>query len=362
MRPISSSDAIAKADATRVTTFRSLMEQVARLAYANKDYLLFFRGQSTDYKNKAGASSFYPSIYRGERLTQVELEMRFEILAAASKRLYEAFERDKIEGAHEVRRRKHIQWSILQHYEVCATPLLDFTQSVRVASSFAMNDAGSEDPYVFAFGLPYVTNRVSVNSEHDLVNVRLLSICPPDALRPYFQEGYLVGTDEITSDYVSKDELDFNGRLVAKYQIRRGASFWGKGFDPIPHRALYPSSDKILALCEKIEREVGTEVEPSQLGRFLQAWVNVEALLLTLARLRQEKVYSAVQALRILANSKVVPSDVLVRLNSLRRTRNMAVHGHGSFSSDSLRHAVKDAQDLYDILKKIETENRPPLS
>ena len=97
--------------------------------------------------------------------------MRFDVLSGAGKRLYEAFQREKIEGASEVRRRKLIQWSILQHYEVCSTPLLDFTQSVRVSCSFALLEATTEEPYVFAFGLPYLTNRVSVNSEHDLVNV-----------------------------------------------------------------------------------------------------------------------------------------------------------------------------------------------
>lgn len=47
---------VAKAEAIPVRSYRRLMEHVAQLSYANKDYLLFFRGQATDYKNKAGAS------------------------------------------------------------------------------------------------------------------------------------------------------------------------------------------------------------------------------------------------------------------------------------------------------------------
>jgi hypothetical protein len=44
--------------------------------------------------------------------------------------------------------------------------------------------------------------------QRDGKNVRLLSICPPDALRPCFQEGYLAGTGEVTTDYaLSKDDL-----------------------------------------------------------------------------------------------------------------------------------------------------------
>lgn len=230
---------VAKADAIQVPTYRRLIEHVAQLSYANKDHLLFFRGQGRDFKNKAGASSFYPSIYRGERLPREELAVRFDVLTGASRRLVDAFERNGIAGTQEVRRRKYIQWSILQHYEVCPTPLLDFTHSVRVACSFATLDPDGDDAYVYAFGLPYITNRISVNSEQDLVNVRLLSICPPDALRPYFQEGYLAGTDEVTTDYESKDELDFTRRLIAKFQIPPQRRLLGRRIRADPtHRPL----------------------------------------------------------------------------------------------------------------------------
>ena len=71
----------------------------------------------------------------------------------------------------EVRRRRCIQWSILQHYEVCPTPLLDLTHSLRVACSFAFLNSEDADPLVFVFGLPYITNRVSINSEQDLISL-----------------------------------------------------------------------------------------------------------------------------------------------------------------------------------------------
>ena len=108
-----------------------------------------------------------------------------------------------------VKRKKNIQWSILQHYRVCFTPFFDFTQSIRSACSFAQINEDNNEGYIFVFGLPYVTNRISINSEHDIVNVRLLSIFPPDELRPYFQDGYLAGTEDLTTEYESKTELDF---------------------------------------------------------------------------------------------------------------------------------------------------------
>jgi hypothetical protein len=84
-----------------VATFRELVEHTAKLAFKNKDHLIFYRGQSTDYKNKTGNSSFYPSIYRGDYLPVRELTNRFDILEGASEALVNLFEREKIEGKHE---------------------------------------------------------------------------------------------------------------------------------------------------------------------------------------------------------------------------------------------------------------------
>jgi hypothetical protein len=340
------SQPVAKADAIPVPTYRHLMEHMAQLSYANKDYLLFFRGQSTDYRNKAGASSFYPSIYRGERLSRTELDVRFDVLTSAARRLVDAFQRGGVAGAPEVGRRRYVQWSILQHYEVCPTPLLDFTQSVRVACSFASLDPNGEDPYVFTFGLPYISNRISVNSEHDLVNIRLLSICPPDALRPYFQEGYLAGTDEVTTDYGSKDELDFTRRLIAKFRISRDPSFWDGGFDPIPRAALYPDGDRMLDLCAGIRDEIGTDVEAGQLGRFLQSWAGLEARLMSLARQRHTRVFSVREAIDLLAREGLLPPDQRARLDALRATRNIAAHQPSKLKPGQLVAATTEVEAL----------------
>ena len=174
--------------------------------------------------------------------------------------LTEIFENEKINGYKEVKRKKYIRWSILQHYEVCSTPFLDFSQSVRVACSFAQINNDSEYGFVYIFGLPYITNRISINSEHDIVNVRLLSICPPDALRPYFQDGYLAATEDITTEYDSKTELDFKNRLIAKFLIPNSYNFWGKDFSKIPCSVLYPKGDKVGKLCEEIKEQLKDEM------------------------------------------------------------------------------------------------------
>jgi hypothetical protein len=322
------SEDVAVADAVPVGSFRALVEEVAQLSYLNKDHLLFFRGQAHDHRNKAGASTFYPSIYRGERVPREQVALGFDVLESASARLCDALQSRDIESHKDVRRRKYIQWSILQHYEVCATPLLDLTQSLVVACSFAYLDADGKDPCVFAFGLPYVTNRVSVNSEHDLVNIRLLSICPPEALRPYFQEGYLAGTDEVTTEYDSKTELDFNNRLIAKFRLTGGAKFWGGGFRQLPKTVLYPSHDVVLDICGALRHELDIGITPGRIGAFLKEWNELESLVVSKARSDRQggKIYSISEALRALWMTREVTEDISGDVDSLRRLRNEVVH------------------------------------
>ena len=244
-----------------VQTYHELVRKVAQLSFLNKDYLLFFRGQDQDYQNKAGSSTFYPTIYRKEILTSQEIRARFELLEVATNKLLEAFDREKLDGRVDIRRKQYIAWSILQHYGVCDTPLLDLTQSLRVAATFAQLSNKAERGMVYVFGLPYTTNRITYNSEQDLVIVRLLSICPPEALRPYFQEGYLAGTLDITDSYANKSELDFKNRLVAKFSIPTAASFWGSGFSRIPKNLLFPENDRIEETCIRIREEIVSEMK-----------------------------------------------------------------------------------------------------
>ncbi len=110
-----------------VNSYRDLVQLTAKLSYVYIDQLFFFRGQTKDYLNKAGSSTFYPSIYRGDYLPFRERKYRFEVLNEAASQLRNIFKEKSIEGYQDVRRRKIIQWSILQHYGVCTTPLLDFT-------------------------------------------------------------------------------------------------------------------------------------------------------------------------------------------------------------------------------------------
>jgi hypothetical protein len=243
-----------------VHTFIELVKKIAVLSFHNKDYLLFFRGQKNDHLNRAGNSSFYPSIYRtkrGENLSKELLDIRFKLLEQASNLLVKKFiEHEITDSIAELKRRKFIQWSILQHYEVCNTPLLDLTQSLRVACSFAI-PKNHKSGYIFVFGMPYITNRITINSEQDIINIRLINICPPQALRPYFQEGNLVGTADVSSDYDERTELDFKRRLIAKFKIPNTKAFWGD--QRSLEKYLMPKDDHIETICQEIKKTLKEE-------------------------------------------------------------------------------------------------------
>jgi hypothetical protein len=65
---------------------------------AAKVELLFFRGQTQDFVNKAQVSTFYPSIYREDNLQQQEIVYRFEVLDQASRQLRDLFTDTRLMG------------------------------------------------------------------------------------------------------------------------------------------------------------------------------------------------------------------------------------------------------------------------
>ena len=305
--------------------FRALVEHVARLAYANPDELLFFRGQDKDYQSKAEGTTLYPSIYRGDFLAGRELRHRFELLDQAARLLVDKFKAAMIDGHGELRRKRYIQWSILQHYEVVATPLLDLTQSLRVACSFAQIESSDPTCYVYVLGLPYLTNRISINSEHDIVNVRC-EYLPSRRIEPYFQEGYLAGTADVTTDFDSKTDLDFRNRLIAKFAIPRVKGFWGSGFEKIPKTALNPNGDAILELCANLRTELSSELQPGQVGEFIKEWAGLEEYLLENARRLTERNVSVRESIVSLAKLGRLDEDQALLLDTLRKFRNQVVH------------------------------------
>lgn len=249
-----------------IASFRDLVKAVAEISYHNPEQVLFYRGQANEYWKKTEdgqrINSFYPSIYRspGRSLTEDELDKRYRELQVQSEALLEKLKEQGIHGHDKLTKFPELTWAILQHYEVCATPFLDVTHSLRVATSFALNDA-EDAGYLYIFGFPHPNGSITYSVEHELINIRLLSICPPEAQRPYFQEGFLVGT--FPSKRLRKHpSLDIGVRLIAKFKLT-SKTFWDDHFHAIPKEALYPEQDRIKGICSRLKVISNDDLTPA---------------------------------------------------------------------------------------------------
>jgi hypothetical protein len=251
----------------RVENYLELARLVAELQFLNREHVLLFRGQSNDYTNLQRNTTLKPSLFRGAgkaNPSQDQLLRRFETLDQAERLLVQAYSGTTLLGRERVIRQQIVRWSILQHYEVCGTPLLDVTHSLRIAASFASHGA-VDDAYIFVVGVPSLGGGISASAEAGLQTVRLSSVCPPDALRPHLQEGYLLGEYPDIAAIDQKQlyrhyEVDFGRRLVAKFRFGPKA-FWKKtAFPLVSKTALYPAAknDPLYAIAKSIKAALPT--------------------------------------------------------------------------------------------------------
>ena len=84
-----------------------------------------------------------PSIYRNKADTgfarEIDRTARFNILEEETQYLLSKCEENQWipkQGISQMKRFPELSWAVLQHYEICPTPVLDVTQSLRVAASF----------------------------------------------------------------------------------------------------------------------------------------------------------------------------------------------------------------------------------
>lgn len=231
-----------------VTSYVELLQKVAALNYHNSRLRLLFRGQSRDYKfnihgDQGIHSCLYPSLLRPTLGIKREeaLDQSFAKLKKAEDLLKDAF------FVEDIHRHQLIRWAILQHYEVCSTPLLDVTLSLQSALSFALQGE-VDDGYLFVLAFPQLTGPVSVALESMTQVVDLCQVCPPEALRPHFQAGLLVGDYPlVTSRELSHDKRamignNFACRLLTKFHLSGCRGWLKEGFAAIASNILYPNS------------------------------------------------------------------------------------------------------------------------
>ena len=261
-------DQIRANDGHLVRSYSELISKLAQLAFNNPDFVLLMRGQSREHMEDS-KTTLFPTIYRrpshGPDFYSSELEDRYALLKRNEERLYHILRStaywDRV-GRSDIAR-----WAILQHYEVCPTPLLDVTQSALVACSFAFlgnQTANANHFFLYVLGVPQINGSITVSPNHSLQVVRLSSVCPPETLRPYFQEGYLIGNypnvDTLDEKMrYDRSEMDCAKRLIAKFKISKSPEFWDVGFQKLPESAVYPEENG--ELCAKLFR-MARPVEP----------------------------------------------------------------------------------------------------
>ncbi len=258
--------AVRKGPGHKVKDFLDLATKIAELQFMNQDYVLLFRGQTSDHKNIQRNTSLKPSLFRpvaGKNPSQNLLQQRFALLARAESRLVQEYRRFQFPNVDRLERQRILRWSILQHYEVCLTPLLDVTHSLRIAASFA-SDGADDEAFIFVLGAPNLSGAITASAEAGLQIVRLSGVCPPSAVRPHIQEGYLLGEYPEMGDWNQKQyyaayEIDFGLRLVAKFRFNP-KTFWKNSdlFPMVSKEALYPSPDHdpLCKLALKVKNSI----------------------------------------------------------------------------------------------------------
>ncbi|WP_073138753.1 FRG domain-containing protein [Muricoccus roseus] len=256
----------------RVGSYPELAARVAELQYRNRHHVLLYRGQERDWRSVRGFTTLKPTIFRppdGRKTLPDQLvEERYETLRLAEQRLAEGFEALRALGRQRVARERLLRWAILQHYEVCGTPLLDVTHSLRIAASFASLSVGTslsadDEACLLVLAVPHLSGAITASAEGGLQIVRLASVCPPSAMRPHLQEGYLLGEYPEMIGLSQKQhyrpfEMDFGRRIVAKFRFEPRA-FWGDpAFPCVPREALYPATgDWLEGLAAGIREGLG---------------------------------------------------------------------------------------------------------
>jgi len=258
------------------SSYSQLLKGISIISFYNHALHLLFRGQSKEYLDGKQRPMIRPTILRntpnGHSLTQKDFVRRYSALKEYMKRLVCEVERTKktrsgerdsrrpMMGTARLRKFEPLQWSILQHYGVSDTPLLDATQSLQVACSFALNGENRDHGYVYVIGVPYLSESISYSVREGILCTRLLSACPPEARRPYLQEGYLVGSfPEIKERPENLCEHDFRNRLIARFRIKNDKSFWDCGFGKISEDALLPKNDPFIEITRRIKTETNCD-------------------------------------------------------------------------------------------------------
>ena len=124
---------------------------------------------------------------------------------------------------------------------------------------FAFDDAATADrPVVYMIGMPYSTGPVTFDANSELYLMRLLSLMPPIAERPFFQEGFLVGSEFPRRDLKALHEADLSCRIIAKFELAGDRKQWERDLGKVDRSAIYPN-DRFSSITREIRLQLVEE-------------------------------------------------------------------------------------------------------
>lgn len=187
---------IRRGDGHEVASYLDLATKIAELQFKNRDYVLVFRGQRNDHLNRNNNTSLKPTLFRpvvpNRNPGPTRLTRRFEILRNAEEQLIRQYEWAQLDDLERLKRHRILRWAILQHYEVCKTPLLDVTHSLRIAASFASVNA-KEEAFIFVLGVPNLSGAITASAEGGASNCPAFERLPAFGHSPAYSGRLLVG-------------------------------------------------------------------------------------------------------------------------------------------------------------------------
>lgn len=243
-------------------SYGELIETIAEIAYHNQDCLPLYRGQKEDYQTGKGKSqsALFGILNRLEGSSHAIGTQKAEqkkVLDAATKTFVpfikkSRYKKDIIQTNFTYT--DELVWAVFQHYGFLPTPLLDLTQSIHVAASFAALNNQTNKAYVYMLGFDSINANISYSWHERYQLIRLSSIMPKIARRPLYQEGYLLG------DFPSKrsfqgNRTNFAVRLMAKFVFNPRQKDFFKPLKPLSKEFLLPMEDTMKELLEQFRKE-----------------------------------------------------------------------------------------------------------
>lgn len=243
----------------KITNFRQLIDEVAVVTLNNKSFEMFYRGQRKDYLNNQAIiysdrkkkSTIMPAICRPDKKTDGTLKysIRQKQVSDRYDYLYDLI--DFINAQNRNRLPYEYYMSLFQHYEIAPTPFIDITQSLRVAATFALHN--SDVGFLFVFGLPFPNQSISYFTDLGIILLKLQNVVSVNAVRPRYQEGYLVGKFPFSNKKTISDDL--SNRMVAKFKLDNSNNdFWDLYFQPMPNEVLFPKNDIVEIELKKYKK------------------------------------------------------------------------------------------------------------